>query len=254
MQPHLDRQAPFWDARATDFPGGRDPKAIARLLSRLAAVPEPARPTPGCRILDVGAGTGVLAIHAARVGAVVTALDVSPAMLSRLRDDAAGQAIETVCADWRTINPVAMGWQRRFDSVFVQMVPSFREPADFARLEACSRGWCVFIGWGRVRNDPWLQLAFAAHGVEWTVPPGVPLAVSMLASLGRSVTPVYLSETWRRDRSIDAAVRDAADHLFVRGISPDENKLQRLANERAAAGRLIDASEIEVGVLAWRSE
>ncbi|MDM4768334.1 class I SAM-dependent methyltransferase [Pelomonas sp. SE-A7] len=44
---------------------------------------------PGEAVLDVGCGTGVVAISAARAGAKVRALDLTPALLSHARDNAA---------------------------------------------------------------------------------------------------------------------------------------------------------------------
>ena len=150
-QPQLDRQAAFWDARSEDYPDPSTREQMQRLLERLARLPQEARPAAGLRLLDVGAGAGAISLHAARAGAVVTALDVSSAMLRRL--EAAGQkGIETLVADWRAFDIDAAGFRRAFDLVYAQMVPSFRDVADFARFEACSRGWCVFIGWGRERR------------------------------------------------------------------------------------------------------
>jgi len=40
---------------------------------------------PGMRVLDVGCGTGVVAITAARSGAVVTGADLTPELLQRAR-------------------------------------------------------------------------------------------------------------------------------------------------------------------------
>jgi len=43
---------------------------------------------PSQRVLDVACGTGVVAVTAARAGAKVTALDLSPALLERARHNA----------------------------------------------------------------------------------------------------------------------------------------------------------------------
>ena len=56
--------------------------AAARLVTH-------ARISPGARVLDVACGTGVVAITAARRGAHVTGLDLTPALLDRARDNAA---------------------------------------------------------------------------------------------------------------------------------------------------------------------
>jgi SAM-dependent methyltransferase len=57
-------------------------------------------PPPGARVLDVAAGTGFLSVIAARMGYVVTALDISPGMLARLEQRAAEEALDIgiVCA------------------------------------------------------------------------------------------------------------------------------------------------------------
>ena len=55
-----------------------------------------ARIRPGQRVLDVACGTGVVAVTAARAGATVTGLDLTPELLARARENAriAGVAIE----------------------------------------------------------------------------------------------------------------------------------------------------------------
>lgn len=64
-----------------------------------AAVLRRLLPGEGGRVLDVGAGTGVLSLPAARLGYRVTGVDVSPSMLARLQAsaDREGLSIETIC-------------------------------------------------------------------------------------------------------------------------------------------------------------
>lgn len=52
-------------------------------------------------VLDLGCGTGRVALHLARRGHRVVGLDVEPAFLAALRERAAGLAVETVHADVR---------------------------------------------------------------------------------------------------------------------------------------------------------
>ncbi len=57
----------------------------------------------GGPVLDVGAGTGRVSVELARSGFEVTAVDREPALLDALAGRAAGLAIETVCADARSL-------------------------------------------------------------------------------------------------------------------------------------------------------
>jgi magnesium-protoporphyrin O-methyltransferase len=82
---YFDRTAADqWEALTSDAPvsrvratvrAGRD-RMRALLLSRL---PED---MAGLRLLDAGCGTGALSVEAARRGAAVTAIDVSPRMVA----------------------------------------------------------------------------------------------------------------------------------------------------------------------------
>lgn len=207
----------------------------------------------GMRCLDIGAGTGVFALYAADQGAEVTATDVSEGMLAQLAANDPERRVTAVCADWHDIDPEARGWVGGFDLVLAQMMPGVRTPEDFRRMDACSRGWCVYIGWGRKRHDPWLEAVFAAHGATLHLPPGTPNALEQLAAIGRKVTPVWIEETWHTKRPVEAAIRDAMSHLRMHGIKPDRERIEALARECDRDGIILGGAKNEIGVLAWRS-
>jgi SAM-dependent methyltransferase len=58
----------------------------------------------GGPVLDVGAGTGRVSLALARAGHAVTAVDRDQALLDSLAQRAAGQDVETVCADARALD------------------------------------------------------------------------------------------------------------------------------------------------------
>jgi SAM-dependent methyltransferase len=57
-----------------------------------------AKVNTGQRVLDVGCGTGVVAVTAARLGAHVTGLDLTPALLERARENSHTAGVKI---DWR---------------------------------------------------------------------------------------------------------------------------------------------------------
>jgi SAM-dependent methyltransferase len=72
-----------------------------RELARDADVGAPESDAPAGAVLDVGAGSGRVALDLARAGHTVTALDLDAELLEALRERAAGMRLETVCADAR---------------------------------------------------------------------------------------------------------------------------------------------------------
>jgi ubiquinone/menaquinone biosynthesis C-methylase UbiE len=81
---------------------------------------------PGDRVLYVGSGTGVDAVLAARSGAIVTCIDLAPAMLERARRrfDAAGLDAEFIQTDVMEFRP-----EVRYDAVTANFfLDLFTEP------------------------------------------------------------------------------------------------------------------------------
>ncbi|MFH9662795.1 class I SAM-dependent methyltransferase [Streptomyces sp. NPDC017248] len=108
-----------WDARAAGFDdepdhGLRDPEVRAAWAGRLRAW----LPAPPAHVLDLGCGTGSLALLAAEQGHRVTAVDRSPAMTERARAKLAGHPAEVLRGDAGA--PPVGG--RRFDAVLVRHV------------------------------------------------------------------------------------------------------------------------------------
>ena len=73
---------------------------------------------PGARVLDVGCGTGVVALTTARHGAWVSGLDLTPKLLERARENAALMGLDV---DWREGDAEALPYaDAEFDVVVSQ--------------------------------------------------------------------------------------------------------------------------------------
>src|SRR4051794_18542446 len=73
---------------------------------------------PGQSVLDVACGTGVVAVTAARLGARVTGIDLTPALLERARDNSAVAGVEI---DWHEGDAEALPFRdAQFDVVVSQ--------------------------------------------------------------------------------------------------------------------------------------
>ena len=87
----------------------------------------------GQRVLDVATGTGVVALSAARLGAEVTGLDLSPALLERARDNA---GLAEVAVTFQEGDAEALPFpDGSFDGVLSQFGHMFAPRADVATRE-----------------------------------------------------------------------------------------------------------------------
>jgi SAM-dependent methyltransferase len=103
-------------------------------------------------VLDVGAGTGRVALDLARRGHAVTALDSDAELLATLRDRAGELPVGTVCADARTF-----ALERRFALILV--------PMQTVQILGGAAGRTAFLERARAHLEPGGRLA-AALAVE----------------------------------------------------------------------------------------
>ena len=199
--------------------------ASAARLVRFAGVAK------GMRVLDVGCGTGVVAVTAARLGARVKAADITPQLLDRARENSrvADVEVEWVEADVEQL-PFQDG---EFDIVLSQFAHMFAPRPEVAISEMLrvlrSGGTIAFSTWppellsGRSMR---LQASYTPAPAQAAPPPsptlwGDPNVVRQ--RLGDAVNDIVF------DR----------DHLLTPTLSPQHYRLER---ERAS-GTMIRMTE-----------
>jgi len=116
VQRHFDSTVEEFDAIYTGAGKGPLGRALDRVFrrdmyERLALTLERSRPAAGRRVLDIGCGTGRMAIPLAAEGAEVTGLDFAPAMIERARALARAAKVEARCrfevGDFMRLEPEA---------------------------------------------------------------------------------------------------------------------------------------------------
>jgi SAM-dependent methyltransferase len=101
-----ERLRSFWDLDAEIYDrspthAGTDPVEAAAWRAALARH----LPPPPARVLDVGAGTGAISLLAAELGHRVTALDLSPGMLGRLKQKAEERRVDLEVVEGAATEP-----------------------------------------------------------------------------------------------------------------------------------------------------
>jgi predicted nicotinamide N-methyase len=121
--------------------------------------------TPGMRLVDAGAGTGLISLAAARRGASVLALDHDPVVLQLLAGAAARQSLvlETRTFDLASGQPLPRCDVITFSDLLYQR--DFALVVAGRAIEAVRQGATVLVGDpGRIGRDAFAT-AVAAHGL-----------------------------------------------------------------------------------------
>jgi SAM-dependent methyltransferase len=149
----------FWDDDAAVYDSS--PEHHPRRLHEQAAWAGTLRrllPGPPARVLDAGAGTGFLSLLLAAQGYRVTAMDISPGMLGKLRSKAARQGLEVEIVQGDAASPPA----GPFDAVVERhLLWTLPDPgaalAAWRRAAASGRLVLIEGTWGRTSGIPALQ-------------------------------------------------------------------------------------------------
>ena len=253
-QASTGRLRSFWDMKSAKYPLPDEPETFALTMQSIELIKRKGVPVKGSRILDIGCGTGVFTIPLAAEAAHVVGLDVSEGMLNRLHETQKRLGIvniETVAAAWCDMDVARMGWDGAFDVVWAAMTPAIRTAHDIEIMERCSSKWCVYIGWGSVRRNPFVEYVFQAHGLNLEPPPGASNIQGILQGKGKSATIEFVQESWSWCGSVDEACDDMRGHLRLQGAEIDEERLRMLISDYAHDGVICHRTEAEKGIIVW---
>ena len=208
----------------------------------MAAAP---REGAGARVLDIGAGTGRVALDLARAGHSVTALDVDADLLAALSDRASGLTVETVCADARDF---ALA-QRDFDLCLVPMqtLQLLRGSAERRGLFACVRA--------HVREGALIACALVGEVDEFDSRAGGLGPSPERVEIGGSL---YMSRAVRVGRENGAFVIDRERLVIGSGDRPpaptEHDRVELQILEERSLWEELRAAGFEPGPTRWIAE
>ncbi len=217
--------ADFWDRRAKGF--HRTTKATVAydpFLHRLQQVV-----TPQTSVLDVGAGTGRLALALAPQAREVLAVEPNAAMLDYLRHDAGEQGLTNLTS-------LQMTWQDAPDDLSADIVICshvlypIRDIVPFlAKLKAATRNVCYIYMRATSIDAQTSHIWHHFHGDERRMPPSYIHALDVLYEMGIYAN-VEIVETPQSLRypSLDVAVDELIEQLILPDNEQTRNELRGL--------------------------
>ncbi len=253
------RQASFWDRRAgkyAEYTAGD--RRDGKLKAALDLIEGTGLKLEGAEVLDIGAGPGTFAIPLARMGARVTAVDISAEMLKRLEKRAAEEkitSVRTVLSPWKDLDLDALGFKGKFDLVIASMTPGINGPETFDMMLEASKGVCYYSGWvNRKWDRAYYELYRMLFNEEFKeASHGLYLPFMYLYTMGYRPTLRIKQDIWKRDESVEDIVDDVSG-FFSSTKDIDEGMKDRMRAyflERSKGGMYHSESVAVTGMMVW---
>jgi SAM-dependent methyltransferase len=235
--------AAFWDRRARDFRGGDEASPyVAGFIAFMDL-------RAGESVLDVGCGSGALAVPLARAGHEVVALDFSAGMLAVLRQRASKDGLQNVTTvhagwddDWRAAGVGSVDVAVASRSLDVRDLRAALEKLD----AVARRRVCVTLPADGLLYPQ--LLAHAAVGRPYAKRGDQGLAVNVLRQMGIEAEVRLLEHA---SASLYES-REAALESLRRVVAPADEREER-ALERYVAEHLVETTGDD-GRPAWKQE
>ncbi len=194
----------YWNRMAPHFNGktGDSNSYMKELLERLKIRPD-------ANLLDIGCGSGSLAIPLSKQVRHVTALDYSPAMLDILKSRIAGQSIDNLTILNLDFLKAAISEIGRHDVVLLsRSLPLRNLQESLYCVDQLALNRC-YVTWKAGREESKARICKIA-GLEYRPYPDYLIIVNLLFSMGiRSNVELFSSTTELNYASIDDAIKSS---------------------------------------------
>jgi len=245
----------FWDNMAKRYPRFNDISMSKDVNHILAWCQNRNVLFDGASILDIGAGTGTIAIPLAQKGAQVTAMDISVSMLAALNEDAIEQGISakvsTHQSDWDSF-PLL----HKYDIVIASMTPAISDPNRIEKMISASHHIGIYVGWGKYRTNKFVSALMKAHHVKDASTSADCAKASHLITTFTEKNIAYesgLFETsWTDEYTFEDAKTYAYDQLKRRNITPDLDRVEEVLAANTHGDKVLVQIDAEKEIILWK--
>ncbi len=249
----------YWNQVASSYDRNKEETKSRRLSKTLELFKRKNFLFKGMEVLDIGCGTGTLAMELARQGVKVTALDFSENMLEQCRQSIAPDIrdnITLLCEDWHSLDIEKKGWKKKFDLVIAFMSPGVASPESFYKMMDTSKNGCAIRGWAAKRNHPIMAFLWEKimGGVLEDAPQSILLKINLLFSLGFFPDLTFDTLEWDQDVTVDEELE--SELAFFRKVSGKfdaelESVIRPYLESISENGRIIRAHKGLTATAVW---
>lgn len=198
-------------------------------------------------ILDIGCGTGTVAIPLALQGAKVTAIDLSVGMLTLLHKDVQTLDLEypiiTHQSDWETFNV-----PQTYDIVMASMTPAISNEKHIDKMLEATHAIGIYVGWGSYKRNRFVDALMRAHPVSEKLSTNYVNADQFMNTLSqRHISFVfdYFKTAWKDSYSYEEALEYATDQLKRKGILPNIQRIEAALQDFIEKDKVVIETEAE---------
>lgn len=208
-------------------------------------------------VLEIGSGTGVYTLPMAQEASFVYGIDCSEEMGRVLLKEAEKHRIKNIHIQigfWDEMDIDALGLRKNFDLVFAIMTSAVKTQEDLLRMEACSKRWLCYVGWGRKRRNPLMEEVFKLHGLELKPPPGALSVYQILKGLGRNPSLEFFEDSWDWEGSMEEALEDLSGFIEMHGIHSEKEIILEVLHQHEIGSYINHTTYVEEGLIIWEVE
>jgi len=252
-------QAGFWNSMSGKYDRNQDQQRAEVRISRiLNLISDSGLEISGAEVLDIGAGTGNVAIPLAKAGARVTALDFSDGMLSKLSERAKEEGVTLagiLHRNWDELDVISEGMKGKFDLVIASMTPAVRCPATFEKMLDVSKGLCYYSGWvNRKWDASYYELYRKLFHEEFREGMhGFYLPFMDLYLRGYNPKIKIIQDVWKNDETIDEVVDSVCGFFHTSRDITDgiRNQIRTYYESKSIDGRYLSETVATTGMMVW---
>ncbi len=200
-------------------------------------------------ILDIGCGTGVYTLRFAQKARNVDAVDISPAMLKILNEDARNIGLHTITTYQSSWEDFVL--THTYDIAIATMFPALKEHAHFQKMHDAAPTK-LFLGWGGKQGTELIEALFREHGGIYRPPNSATILKQWLDTHQIPHTLIAHTEEKVKKSLFAEAVEKYSWHLKVRGIVPQKEKISSVLQAyQDRKGIVVERTRNYLNLIIW---